>query len=85
MLEQAHVIQKEVGVLMQDVERLDKRTEDLQKHFELAAKDVGLIRTSAEKIIGRAEKITEIEVKGPETETLAAPKAATRPTLVGNN
>jgi DNA recombination protein RmuC len=83
MREQAHVIQKEVGVLMQDVARLDERTENLQKHFDQATRDIGQIRTSAEKIVSRAEKITEIEVSEPETEQLAAPKAASRPTLVG--
>ena len=84
MREQAHVIQKEVAILMEDVGRLDERTENLQKHFEQASKDIGLIRTSTEKIVSRAEKIGEIEVEAPETEALP-PKPVTKPTLVSGS
>ena len=57
---QAGIIQKELRFLTDDVNRLDERTENLAKHFELAVKDVREIRTSSEGIsrhIGRIEDL----------------------------
>jgi DNA recombination protein RmuC len=48
--------------MLQDVGRLDQRVENLEKHFSLAEKDLREIRTSAEKVARRGERITEIEL-----------------------
>ncbi len=62
MREQAHVIQKEVHVLLQDIERLDKRVGNLESHFHQAEKDIREIRVSSDKITKRGQRIEEIEV-----------------------
>ena len=82
MREQAHVIQKEVAVLGQDVGRLDARVENLRKHFNLAEKDIGEIQTSARKITSRADKIEQIEMEGDEADALTPPEAPSKPRLV---
>jgi DNA recombination protein RmuC len=68
MREQASVIQREVMTMLGDVSRLDQRVENLEKHFSLAEKDLREIRTSAEKITRRGERITEIEMGEEATE-----------------
>lgn len=62
MREQAGVIQKEVGILIEDISRLDDRIENLTKHFELASKDIGDIRISSNKISRRIEKIEDLQL-----------------------
>ena len=62
MREQASVIQREVGVLLKDVGRLNDRVESLDKHFDLAASDIVQIRTSAGKIVSRGGKIEELDL-----------------------
>ena len=62
MREQAGVIQQEVLRMLQDVSRLDQRVESLEKHFSMAEKDLREIRTSAEKVTRRGERITEFEL-----------------------
>ena len=62
MQEQASVIQTEVMTLLNDVARLDRRAENLEKHFALAEKDLRSIRISADKVSKRGERITEIEL-----------------------
>jgi DNA recombination protein RmuC len=61
MREQAHVIQKEVVKLLEDVGRLDERVRKLQVHFTQANKDIDEILTSARKVGGRGEKIAALE------------------------
>lgn len=73
MRAQAGVIQKEVGVLLKDVERLDDRVGNLGKHFQQASKDIELIETSSRKISSRAEKIEELQLGEEESELLAGP------------
>ncbi len=73
MREQAGLIQVEVGKLLEDVRRLDERVDKLQTHFGQAEKDVRDIRTSADKVIGRAERIKEVELGTPELGALAGP------------
>lgn len=65
MREQAGVIQKEVGVLIEDISRLDDRIESLSKHFDMANKDIGDIKISSGKISRRIDKIEEIQL-GPD-------------------
>ncbi len=62
MREQAGVIQQEVMRMLQDVSRLEQRVDNLEKHFSQAEKDLREIRTSAEKVARRGERITEIEL-----------------------
>ncbi len=61
MREQAHVIQKEVGLMMEDVSRLDGRVAKLQQHFTQTSEDMRMIRISTEKITKRADKIDALE------------------------
>jgi len=72
MREQAHVIQAEIGKMMEDVQRLDERVNKLSTHFDQARKDVELVLTSSGKILQRGEKIAEIELDAPD----AAPSVA---------
>jgi DNA recombination protein RmuC len=62
MREAAHLIQKELHTMLDDVGRLDKRVGNLEQHFTSARKDIDEIRTSTGKITRRAERIQELEV-----------------------
>ncbi|SMF40981.1 DNA recombination protein RmuC [Xaviernesmea oryzae] len=70
MREQAHLIQGEVALLMEDLSRLDDRTRKLQAHFLAAQKDVEQIITSTDKLNRRGAKIGALELEAPaEAET----------------
>ncbi len=62
MREQTALIQKEIGMLVGDVQRLDKRVDNLDKHFHLAQKDVHEIKTSTGKIAHRGQRIENYDV-----------------------
>ena len=62
MREMAGVIQKEVGVLVEDISRLDDRIENLSKHFDMASRDIGEIKVSSGKISRRIEKIEDLQL-----------------------
>ena len=66
MREQAHVIQGEVALLMDDLARLDERVRKLQGHFTMAQKDVEMIVTSTDKLSRRGQKIEALELRGEE-------------------
>jgi DNA recombination protein RmuC len=66
MREQAHRIQQEVGVLLQDVQRLGERIQKLRTHFDGASKDIELIETSMRKIDSRAQTIAKVELAPPD-------------------
>jgi DNA recombination protein RmuC len=66
MREAADKILAEVGLLVDDVQRLKDRVDNLDKHFGQANKDIGQIVTSAEKILSRGEKIQAVEFDGDE-------------------
>ena len=68
MREQAHVIQREVSLMLTDVGRLDSRVEKLETHFRQAEDDIRQIRLSADKLTKRGGKIEEIEVGGQDRE-----------------
>lgn len=55
-------IQRELGVLMKDVERLDQRVGKLRTHFDQAQEDVRQIGISSDKIVDRAGSIREVEL-----------------------
>ena len=63
MREQADLIQREVGFLVKDVERLDDRAAKLQQHFELAQKDMRELRVSTDKITRRSARIGEVPLE----------------------
>ena len=65
MREQASLIQKEVGVLLNDVRLLGERVGKLQTHFTQADGDIRNILVSTAKIVSRAEKIEKVEVDSP--------------------
>ncbi|MCX8281807.1 DNA recombination protein RmuC [Phyllobacterium sp. 0TCS1.6C] len=62
MREQAHLIQKEVVRLMEDVGRLDDRVRKLQGHFGQASKDIDDILVSSSKVTKRGQKIEALEL-----------------------
>jgi DNA recombination protein RmuC len=64
MREQAGIIQREVGVLMVDVNRLKERVLDFQRHFGLLGGDVEKIVISTDKIASRGRKIENLEFEG---------------------
>jgi DNA recombination protein RmuC len=64
MREQAHLIQREVTQLMDDMGRLRERVLDLQRHFGQANQDIEKILTSSERIAARGHKIENLEFEG---------------------
>ncbi|MBS9719346.1 DNA recombination protein RmuC [Tianweitania sp. BSSL-BM11] len=66
MREQAHLIQREVVRLMEDVGRLDDRVRKLQGHFGQTTKDIDDILVSTKKLTSRGAKIEALEL-GSET------------------
>lgn len=81
MREQAGVIQKYVGLLLQDVVRLQKRVDNLDKHFQQAEGDIREIRTSTDQISKRGEKIQDVEM-GEDGETPLIPAKRAQPSLI---
>lgn len=75
MRDEARVIQTEVTRLLEDVRRLGDRVEKLNIHFRQASEDITGIRTSADKIVKRGEKIEALEFDDP-TPVAGAPTAA---------
>lgn len=68
MKEAASIIQTEVLTMLEDVDRLDRRVDHLEKHFEMAEKDIKEIRISADKVKKRGDKIHDIQLDdGTET------------------
>ncbi|WP_434711937.1 DNA recombination protein RmuC [Rhizobium sp. YTUHZ045] len=61
MRAQAHLIQGEVALLMDDLGRLDERVRKLQGHFAMAQKDIDMVVTSADKLTKRGAKIEALE------------------------
>jgi DNA recombination protein RmuC len=66
MREQADLIKKEVGNLLNDVRLLAERVGKLQAHFNQADADIKNILISTGKITGRAERIEKVELAPPE-------------------
>ena len=73
MREQAGLIQTEVLKLMDDVGRLDKRVDNLRRHFEQAEKDVREITTSSGRINLRVSRIEEVQLEDPVDEIPPSP------------
>ena len=71
MREQAHLIQREVSRLMEDMGRLRERVLDLQRHFGQANEDIEKILTSSNRISSRGRKIESLEFEGEAHSALA--------------
>ena len=67
MREQAHLVQMEVGKILDDVNRLRDRVTKLDTHFRQAQEDIVHITTSADKVARRGEKITSMELEPENT------------------
>jgi DNA recombination protein RmuC len=70
MRDQAGAIRRELGLLFSDVDRLGTRVENLDRHFNQAAKDISDIKISADKAGRRAKRLDnfDFEELAPETE-----------------
>ncbi|SLN54364.1 DNA recombination protein RmuC [Roseovarius albus] len=70
MREQAGAIRRELGMLFADVDRLGTRVENLDRHFNQAAKDISDIKISADKAGRRAKRLDnfDFEELAPETD-----------------
>lgn len=75
MREAADKILKEVGLMIDDVQRLRDRVDNLDKHFGTVNKDIEQIVTSADKILSRGEKIKGVEFSDepPSAQIIPAP------------
>jgi DNA recombination protein RmuC len=63
MREQAGLIQREVGLLVEDVARLRDRVLDFQRHFGQLGPDLDKILTSTDKIANRGQRIEGLDVE----------------------
>jgi DNA recombination protein RmuC len=61
MQEQAGAIRRELGLLFSDIERLGTRVENLDRHFNQAAKDISDIKISAGKASNRAKRLDNFD------------------------
>jgi DNA recombination protein RmuC len=71
MREQAGEIQKAVGLMLDDVRRLDERVDNLKRHFAQTEKDLREIDVSTDRITKRGERIVETDL-GEEPTALPA-------------
>ncbi len=76
MKEQAGLIQKQVGLMLNDVRLLDERVGKLKTHFRQAGEDIDGIATSSGKITDRGQKIKDVQLDedGAPTEELESPR-----------
>tara|TARA_Y100000817_G_scaffold168289_1_gene131531 strand:+ start:27 stop:1109 length:1083 start_codon:yes stop_codon:yes gene_type:complete len=61
MQKQLGIIKTEVGNVLIDIERLNSRVQDLQKHFNLASQDIEKITVSSKKIVTSGRKLNVLE------------------------
>jgi len=76
MREQAHLIQKEVAALMEDMGRFRDRVLDLQRHFGQANADIEKILTSSEKITSRGRRIENLDFADEAPQKVAQPNGS---------
>jgi DNA recombination protein RmuC len=62
MREQAGEIQKTVGLLLDDVRRLDERVDNLKRHFAATEKDLREVDVSADRITRRGQRILDVDL-----------------------
>lgn len=63
--EQVHIIQKYLAELAKDFNRFQTRMTNLARHIDQAHEDIREVKTSAEKITSRFEKIEKVELDAP--------------------
>ncbi len=68
MREQAHLVQQEVGRILEDVRRLNERVGKLDTHFRQANDDVSLISKSTDAIMRRGTRIADMDLDSTNTE-----------------
>jgi len=78
MREQACLIQKEVGLMLNDVRLLADRVGKLRTHLDQADGDIKNILISAEKVSNRAEKIERVELPPPDGARLSEPETVVK-------
>lgn len=71
--QQMHVIQQHLQALSVDFSRFQKRMNGLQRHIELANKDVQEVNVSARKITARFDKIEQVELSTEESALAKVP------------
>lgn len=59
---QIHIIQEHLGYLAKDFKRFQERMNSLEKHIDQAQADVKNVKTSADKISSRFNKIEKVEL-----------------------
>lgn len=82
MRDQAHVIQIEVGKLLEDVDRLRERAGKLAAHWRQTGDDLDAIGANTQKISRRAGRILQMEfaeTPAAQSGAAAAPHAANAP------
>jgi DNA recombination protein RmuC len=62
--EHAHLLRDELHKLLDDVGRIGQRVQSLEKHFGQAQQDVAQLRTSADKVARRGDKLLDLEFDG---------------------
>ncbi|MEX0859912.1 MAG: DNA recombination protein RmuC [Cucumibacter sp.] len=72
MRKQAHRIQHEVTMILEDVRRLGERVDLLRTHFRAADRDIEQIETTAAKITGRGGRIGQLEFEAAPARLAAA-------------
>lgn len=73
MRDQAGLIQREVGLLLGDVQRLAERVAELERHFGLSNKALEKVSATAARISGRGERLTALDLED-ESGSSSAPK-----------
>jgi DNA recombination protein RmuC len=83
MREQAHLIQREVAKLMDDMGRFRERVLDLQRHFGQTNQDIEKILTSSERIAQRGRKIETLEFEDNAPAAIEQPPPSPAPAFAG--
>lgn len=65
--QQVHVIQDQLKILGQDFKRFQNRMENLEKHIQMAHKDVEEVGISARKISSRFQVIEQVQIEASES------------------
>ncbi len=79
MREQAQIIHKETGLMLDDVSRLQKRVLNLQAHFGQTERDIREVLIAADKIARRAERIEEVQIGAADTHAYIQQPAPSAP------
>jgi DNA recombination protein RmuC len=80
MREQTHLIQREVGLLLQDVTRLADRAGNLKRHMAMTEKRE--IEISADRISKRGTAIDRMDFDGPQFDAAQLAAATSQPDIL---